>query len=311
MLVGWNVGPYQESPELETHAAHLKGVKVLRFMDWTQTNRLNAEYPQFKKFADIPTPDSDWQFRGGVWSKWRGVPLGVCLGLANRLRARAWVNVPDTLNVEETANFVGYCLTMTDKRPIIEFSNELWNSRMFHSWQALQRFGNNFDAVLRWQAWRTDAIVKAAHGRADVVLSGHARNVWVLKKLLEYATEKVDAIAVAPYMTGSNFWEACRWYEWLGQVEAHADLSAKHGVLLWAYEAGLHVEGAQAAGSNRSREAGTLYKLYFDELDKIGFSLVLPYSLASTYGQKAFGHYEISGAEWRQTPKLLAVMEYA
>jgi hypothetical protein len=311
MLVGWNVGHYQESPELETHAAYLKGVKVLRFMDWTQTNRLNAGYPVFQNFSDIPTPESDWQFRGGAWSKWGGVPLGVCLDLANRLRARAWVNIPDTLNVEETAKFVGYCLMMADKRPIIEFSNELWNSSMFHSWQALQRFGNNFDAVLRWQAWRTDEIVKAARGRADVVLSGHARNVWVLKKLLEYSTKKVNAIAVAPYMTGSNFWEACRWYEWLGQVEAHADLSAKHGVRLWAYEAGLHVEGAQAASLNRSREAGTLYKLYFDELDKIGFSLVLPYSLASAYGQKAFGHYEISGAEWRVTPKLLAVKEYS
>ena len=114
--------------------ARLQGFKVLRFMDWLETN--NSEQRQW---TDRPRRDD------ATWAA-HGVPLEVMIALANETGADMWINVPhlaDDEYVREMAEPVRDGL-QPDRKVFVEFSNEVWN------WQFAQSRWADERAEARW-----------------------------------------------------------------------------------------------------------------------------------------------------------------
>ncbi|MFN4157622.1 MAG: hypothetical protein ACK4GO_04360 [Gemmobacter sp.] len=97
--------------------ARLRGVRLVRFMDWMATNNSTLEHA-----ADRPRP-GDF-----TWAR-AGVPMEVMVALANDLRADPWFTIPhraeDAL-VREMAG-VAQAGLAPGLRAHVEFSNEVWN----------------------------------------------------------------------------------------------------------------------------------------------------------------------------------------
>jgi hypothetical protein len=310
LTVGWNVHHFQEGQDFAQIRAALGTAKTLRFLNWLKTNRTSEKSPKFRAVSEMVTADADWLFHGGAWDTWHGVPLSVCVQTANDAGARGWYNAPDTLSDEELAKYARVVCMTSAQRPYIAHTNEIWNQALFHSHETYNTMGRRFDKVLAWHAWRTNILVKATKNDALVVVEAHARNVWIAEQLMRQV-DGAQALAIAPYMTGRDFFELLQWFKWLPQAVAHKQLAVQYRVPLLAYECGQHVEGATAARMNTSPVMETVYRFYLETLRQIGFTVVLPYSLASHYGQKCFGHYQITtDGAWVQTPKLSVVKEY-
>jgi hypothetical protein len=99
------------------YLSRLRGVRMLRFMDWAQTNNSPVA-----TVADLPRV-TDYQ-----WTR-RGVPLEIQIALANRLGADAWFNVP---HLADDALIRHMAETVRDRldpslTAYVEFSNEVWN----------------------------------------------------------------------------------------------------------------------------------------------------------------------------------------
>ncbi|MCF6233930.1 MAG: hypothetical protein L3J36_12665 [Rhodobacteraceae bacterium] len=97
--------------------ARLKGFKVLRFMDWMETNHSTQA-----AWANRPkTSDFSW----GV----KGVPLEIMLALSVRTGTDPWFNMPHLADDDYVTHFA----TMTrdslppERNAYVEFSNEVWN----------------------------------------------------------------------------------------------------------------------------------------------------------------------------------------
>ncbi len=97
--------------------ARLRGVEVLRFMDWGATNGSTLI-----RAADRPRPDDfTWAFRG--------VPVEVMAALANELDAEAWFCVPHMAD-DALATDMARAAAQTlhpGRRAWVEYSNEVWN----------------------------------------------------------------------------------------------------------------------------------------------------------------------------------------
>ena len=114
--------------------ARLRGVRMVRFMDWMDTNDSTLS-----RAADRPKAgDFTWAARG--------VPVEVLVALANALHADPWFCVPhlaeDAL-VREMAMVVRDTLS-PDLRANVEFSNEVWN------WQFAQSQWAEDQGRARW-----------------------------------------------------------------------------------------------------------------------------------------------------------------
>ncbi|NPD13882.1 hypothetical protein HOY34_01545 [Xinfangfangia sp. D13-10-4-6] len=97
--------------------ARLQGVRLLRFMDWLQTN----DSPLVTS-ADRPRPE-DY-----TWTR-RGVPIEIVVALANQLQADPWITVPhmaDDALVRDWAQVVARDLS-PGRTAWVEYSNEVWN----------------------------------------------------------------------------------------------------------------------------------------------------------------------------------------
>ena len=114
--------------------SRLRGVRMLRFMDWMATNDSTLSLA-----ADRPMPaDFTWAARG--------VPVEVMVALANELHADPWFCIPhlaeDAL-VRDIAVLVRDTLS-PDLRAHVEFSNEVWN------WQFRQAQWAEDQGRARW-----------------------------------------------------------------------------------------------------------------------------------------------------------------
>ena len=114
--------------------SRLRGVKLLRFMDWMATNGSSLA-----RIEDSPKLD-DY-----TWTR-RGVPIEVMVMLANELDADAWFTMPhlaeDALvrfNAETVADLLEPGL-----KAYVEYSNEVWN------WQFEQAHWAEAQGKARW-----------------------------------------------------------------------------------------------------------------------------------------------------------------
>ncbi len=112
----------------------LDGFKVLRFMDWMETNN---------------STQIGWEDRPLVldytWAR-QGVPAEIMLRLANELGAAPWVSMPHQSDDSYMRNFarLAHQLLDQDLRIYVEYSNEVWN------WQFDQAHWAEAQGKARW-----------------------------------------------------------------------------------------------------------------------------------------------------------------
>lgn len=138
----------------------IRGVKLIRFMDWAATSNSTVTTP-----ADRPRPD-DY-----TWAR-TGVPPEIQIALANTLRADPWFNLPHLATDALIAEWAALAHTTLDPalNAHVELSNEVWNWQFTQAqWadeQALARWGQK-DAWVQFYALRAMqamAIWTAAYG---------------------------------------------------------------------------------------------------------------------------------------------------
>lgn len=148
---------------LQAHAAgqifnpdwldRIRGVKMVRFMDWMMTNG-----SALARIEDSP------KFDDYTWAR-NGVPLEVMVELANELRADAWFTVPhlaDDALVRFQAETVADLLA-PGRRAWVEYSNEMWN------WQFPQTHWAGEQAKALWGEGDPSAWVQFYARRATEV----------------------------------------------------------------------------------------------------------------------------------------------
>jgi len=120
--------------------ARIRGTKLIRFMDWMQTND-----SKLGRFEDSPKP-SDY-----TWAR-NGVPVEVMVALANELDADPWFTLPHLADDQMVRLYAESVEEMLEpgRKAWVEFSNEVWN------WQFEQAHWAEEQGKLRWQqegAW--------------------------------------------------------------------------------------------------------------------------------------------------------------
>ena len=119
--------------------ARIRGVKLLRFMDWGMTNDSRLTTP-----ADRPKP-ADY-----TWAR-AGVPVEVMVALANELDADAWFAVPHMADDDLVREMATLAKGLEPgRRAWVEYSNEVWN------WQFAQARWAEEQGRARWgqdQTW--------------------------------------------------------------------------------------------------------------------------------------------------------------
>ncbi len=300
MIIGVNVGQYQELPDIWKQIDMMSGFPVVRFMEWQQINRFRSSPPSPITMNDLPHGDN-WQFNGGVWSEWGGVPIDVIIDTANKAGVRAWVCVHHTF--QDTQKFVDYVCENAIYRPVFEFSNEIWNSgfMQYHDFASFVGYQQDrFRGVLKLYANRVSELARIVDGRGDVVVSAQAANSWVAETILSYmpSINGVTALAIAPYWKNdAELWAV------QDRLSAHKKIADSYGLDLICYEGGQHIT-TQGADINRSQYIAIMYHTYLRMLEKSGVSLVCLYSLASAYtSNRAWGLYEIVGKNYTKTLK--------
>ena len=97
----------------------MRNFRVLRFMDWFNTNGSTLS-----SWSNRPLPTQ------ATWASNAGVPYEVAVQLANALSADPWINIPimaDDNYITQLATLVHKQLGTTQKA-YVELSNEVWNS---------------------------------------------------------------------------------------------------------------------------------------------------------------------------------------
>ena len=95
--------------------ANLAGYRLVRFMDWMETNSSSVV-----EFEDYPTPASAF---------WHRVPPEIMAELGNRLASDLWINVPHRASDGFVDAFAAALRDAhrADRRIYVEYSNENWN----------------------------------------------------------------------------------------------------------------------------------------------------------------------------------------
>jgi hypothetical protein len=197
----------------------LQKFRVLRFMDWLQTNNSRNS-----AWASRPTLTS--AFYGQTFI---GAPVELAVSLANQVQADAWLNVPhmaDSNYITRMATLV-HGLLGTTQKVYVEYSNETWNGTFGQSqymtqqgiaqgWKATEpgTFQYNRDYYGMRVAQMCDTwkgVWGADASRVVCVMGAQAASDFTAAESLECplwtgapcAGHKIDAIAIAPYF-GAN-----------------------------------------------------------------------------------------------------------
>jgi hypothetical protein len=248
--------------------------RVLRFMDWLDTNDLRSA-----SWSDRPGPD--------YYSWTNGVPLEVIVKLANAESADAWLNVPTNANddyVQRMAALVHARLGTTQK-VYLEYSNEVWNTAFIQYRYAVGRGrqlwpdrpsgDNGYEWNRNWYGMHSAHVCEiwkstwgADSGRVICVLGAQAGYSYSAKEALDcpYWTAGApcskhgfDAVAIAPYFGDRDLpadWAAApdgglsllfasltppngSWFKNVaGDETSYATLAAQYHLHLVAYEGG-------------------------------------------------------------------------
>jgi hypothetical protein len=314
----------------------LRNYRVLRFMDWMDTNGSNV-----RTWADRPTLE---EVR---WTT-HGAPVEIMVALANTLHADPWFCMPHQANDEYVRQFARYVREHLDAdlRPWIEYSNEVWNSQFAQSRYAhdqgvaLRLSTDEFQAQLFYysrravQAFTVWEEVFGGATRLRRVFAMQSANAWTGEQVLtfERAATHGDALAIAPYLdwvpqsasdaarvrglTLDGVLNELRTVMLPASVMAmrnNVAMARRFGLPVVAYEGGQHMVGAlgiendmmvnaQFDAANRDPRMGTIYRDYLRAWRTEGATMFVHFSDAGEYTK--WGRW--GSREWRDQPIAMA-----
>lgn len=246
--------------------------RVLRFMDWMQTND-----SEIRRWADRPKPDDAVQTRCGV-------ALEHMIELCNETGASPWFCMPHLADDDFIRKFAAAVKKSLrrDSKVYVEYSNEVWNGQFAQARHAAEqgRAAALSDDVnvarLRYYSRRSVQIFRlweqqfGGDGRLVRILAAQASSPWTSEQVLgfEDAYKYADALAIAPYFgnelgsprtTGEvlaggldAIFRGCRDSIAANSatLEQQARIARTRGLPLIAYEGGQHLCGFQGAENN-------------------------------------------------------------
>lgn len=322
----------------------LRGVEVIRFMDWQHTNDSTLERWSHRTERSNATQVSE-----------HGVAIEEMVDLANELGADPWFCVPHGVDDHFLWSMAATIRDRlnSDRKVYIEWSNEVWNDQFFQSAFATdqgQRLGLDstaFGARLAFQARRSTEvfdIFDSAFGdeeRVVRVLGSQNGNPWVTETLLNrIGPDGVDALAIAPYFGGPlglpdmestvQDWSVDEVFEALDgelsdameKVREHKAFADEAGVELIAYEGGQHLVGVGRvvhneritklfADTNHDGRMGPLYTRYLDEWDRIGGELFVAFNYVERWTEYgAWGALQYQDTPREHAPKYDALLKH-
>lgn len=204
-----------------TFLADLKNFRALRFMDWLHTNNNTLS-----SWTDRPLPSN------AFWGTNKGVPLEVCIELANAVSADAWLNIPVMATDDYITKMAKLAYTELNpaQKAYVEFSNEVWNGSFSQNAYSITKGQaafpgqtNKYYAGWEWYGMRVAQVADiwySVFGSTDfssrvvVVMAGQTVNPYALQEELATpdwkgagngpaAAHHIGAAAVAAYFLGT------------------------------------------------------------------------------------------------------------
>ena len=263
----------------------VRGMGHLRFMDWQCTNNSDQTDWIDRPLGSKVTYAEDVN---GFAPMMRGVPLGVCVALCNRLRIPGWFNIPHRATdayVASMAAFIRDNLS-PDLFAYFEYSNEVWNNMFAQTAYAAQQGGAGFQNSLKWYGKRSgecfaiiDTVFAKTPARARKVLATQS-SAWAVEQVLtpgadhiavtsyfgyglQLDTARVAAIdraypvtsdaVIQGYLTDpAHDWSLPAWRENMLAISATAKA---HGLTMLLYEGGCHAQMNNTAGTATTQAA--------------------------------------------------------
>jgi hypothetical protein len=328
---------------------YMKDFKVVRFMNMSGITRNPiSDWDKRPKVTD-PT----WGGKEGM----RGAPIEIMVALANKLNADPWFSIPHKANnnyVRQQARYIKNNLK-PGLKAYVEYTNEAWNS-IFTQAHYVKDMGERMQLDLdrdkggyKYFSLRSVQIFdmwEKEFGNTDRIV--RVMGSWVgwtrlSEMLLSYrnAYKKTDAIAIAPYFEPSlknskkarsvsqifkmiyDPKERRSIPEVLKQIKKNADLAAKFGVELIAYEGGQHLVDWKSRSVNshptklfiKANKDWRMSKAYTDFLNgwkKNGGKLFVNFSAPRTYQwYGSWGTKEYITQSTAKAPKHRAIMQFS
>lgn len=333
---GWQAGAGAFHP---LFVERLRPFRVLRFMDWQQTNLGMLE---------------QWSQRSTPQAARQTTPVGVApelmIELCNELGADPWFCMPHRADddfVRQFATLVRDSLH-PHARVYVEWTNEAWNNAFTQAaWVHEQAASRKLDwtqviaaeTARDWTIWRDVFGPDAA--RVVRVVGGQMANAWIAEKLAEHLAGEFDAITCAGYFglppeeearlsAGAGPEEvllACRrnLAEFVvPQLQDHCrlarTLSSRYGrrIPVVIYEGGQHLTtyGAErpwgeAYGESQSHPLmGALYRQLLRNTHELGIEAFVAYNYVgrpTLWG--SWGHLAAQDDDVSRAPKFQALLD--
>jgi len=313
--------------------------KVLRFMDWMDTNHVVNYKPQFATAINWSDRPKVTDFSQATKN---GVALEYMIELCNTLKINPWFNMPATATDAYITQFATMVKNKLDPslKAYVEYSNEVWNWGFPASHYA-DAMGKKLGFSSPWinfythRALQILGIWKSVFGASSTtrlvrVLSGQSAYVWLSTHILDFelAYTKIDAFAIAPYFG----WDRKKFKlsatspisAFFTAIDAHlialnalfqqyALITKTRNVKLIAYEGGqgMSFPGGAALTSmitkiNRDPYIYTLYTRYLTNWSLAGGGLFMNFS--SVIAPSKWGNWGV--LEWYDLP-VIPTSKYA
>lgn len=309
----------------------LRGFKVLRFMDWQNTNN----NPPSIRWATRHTPGS------GNIADGDGVPIETMVALANQMNADAWFNMPwnaDDDYIEHFAHYVHDHLA-PGRQVYVETSNEVWNEAFPVAQQAIKegleeklstepgqakmfRYAERSIHVL--DIWKR--VYADAPRRLVRVFSAQAETPFFTDPILKFrdTPRHFDALASAPYFSYDNKGSPTSLDEIFSRISVGVDhalglaadnkaVAIKYGLRYVAYEAGQSIRLDNVALAKRIQTDPRMHDMYKRYLDgwrtRIGDTIIMFGTVYETGTFGSWGLVENYDDTEATAPKLRAVRE--
>jgi len=338
---------HERDPFNPLFLARLAPFGTVRFMDWGRTN--NSSMVRWSERARLGQL---------TWADGFGVPVETMIDLANRLQADPWLCVPHRADDEYVRALAELLKARLDPRRMatVEYSNEVWNGSFRQTWYAVEQARGAGFAVPSnmgslWYAERTLRISDiftqvfgaAPQRRWRTVVAGQAAWTKFAEDALGWKdlAKRVDALAIAPYfealgdkpgapalagISPEQLLERMRAHirgETRRRIVANAQLAARHGIKLVAYEAGpsdvtASVEPAERRNDLTARVAQAhaspamrgVYREYLEAWFEAGGDLLNHYFDIGRGGHSGFwGALDRVTQDPATAPKYLALLD--
>lgn len=308
----------------------LRGFKVIRFMDWQNTNQnMPVTWATRRLPNAIDTTNAD------------GVAIEDMIALAKQAGADPWFNMPwnaDDEYYERFARLVHDTLP-ADRTVYVELANEVWNMAFPVSRQALEEgkaaklSSNDYAAGLYRYAEKTAHVMDIwAKVYADrpgklVRVAACQNGPSCPSEVLGYrdTARHVDALATAPYFGGRLSREPFTTAdEVFARIDAEIDwtldlalkakeVAARYHKRYITYEAGQHLVYRDQALEEQVERDPRMYNAYKRYLEiwrtKIGDTITLFQSSGPISRYGAWGLVEYVGQPLSEAPKMRAVRD--